>query len=245
MASQQGVKRLTREYKMIKENPPPYITAVPHEDYILLWHYVITGPPDTPYEGGQYHGTLLFPSEYPFKPPAIKMITPNGRFKENTRLCLSMSDFHPDTWNPSWSVATILTGLLSFMTGDEQTSGSINTGDAQKRLLARKSKAYNAKSNSAFQLMFPELVKKNLEDIELSKQIEESKEKDNRKYNYDKLEKEKAVSLDQIEDPEDRIRAELLSKQDKDQLASNSGRSGIMSWSFFILAIVLVICCLR
>ena len=26
-----------------------------------------------------------------------------------------MSDFHPGTWNPSWSVATILTGLLSFM----------------------------------------------------------------------------------------------------------------------------------
>ena len=38
-----------------------------------------------------------------------------GRFQPDTRLCLSMSDFHPSTWNPSWSVATILTGLLSFM----------------------------------------------------------------------------------------------------------------------------------
>lgn len=43
------------------------------------------------------------------------MITPTGRFKTNTRLCLSISDFHPDTWNPAWSVSTILTGLLSFM----------------------------------------------------------------------------------------------------------------------------------
>ena len=43
------------------------------------------------------------------------MITPNGRFATNKRLCLSISDFHPDTWNPAWSVATILTGLLSFM----------------------------------------------------------------------------------------------------------------------------------
>ena len=32
-----------------------------------------------------------------------------------SRLCLSISDFHPDTWNPAWSVSTILTGLLSFM----------------------------------------------------------------------------------------------------------------------------------
>ncbi len=53
------------------------------------------------------------------------------------RLCLSISDFHPDSWNPvsfsqllllflnitslywiyqqAWSVSTILTGLLSFM----------------------------------------------------------------------------------------------------------------------------------
>lgn len=43
------------------------------------------------------------------------MTTPNGRFKVNTKLCLSNTDFHPDTWNPAWSVSTILTGLLSFM----------------------------------------------------------------------------------------------------------------------------------
>jgi ubiquitin-protein ligase len=28
---------------------------------------------------------------------------------------LFVSDFHPASWNPAWSVATILTGLLSFM----------------------------------------------------------------------------------------------------------------------------------
>ena len=48
------------------------------------------------------------------------MITPNGRFQINTRLCLSISDFHPDTWNPAWSVATILTGLLSFMVRERE-----------------------------------------------------------------------------------------------------------------------------
>lgn len=30
------------------------------------------GPPDSPFAGGEYHGVLLFPSEYPFKPPGIK-----------------------------------------------------------------------------------------------------------------------------------------------------------------------------
>lgn len=79
---------------------------------ILEWHYVIEGPKDSPYYGGFYHGALIFTKEFPFKPPSIYMYTPNGRFKPNKRLCLSISDFHPDSWNPAWSVSTILTGLL-------------------------------------------------------------------------------------------------------------------------------------
>lgn len=43
------------------------------------------------------------------------MMTPSGRFQTDTRLCLSMSDFHPESWNPLWSVGSILMGLLSFM----------------------------------------------------------------------------------------------------------------------------------
>ena len=65
--------------------------------------------------GGYYHGKLVFPADFPFRPPSIYMITPSGRFQTNTRLCLSISDFHPDTWNPSWTVSTILMGLISFM----------------------------------------------------------------------------------------------------------------------------------
>lgn len=165
MVSRQAQKRLTKEYKSISANPPPFIEARPNEDNILEWHYVITGPPKTPYEGGQYHGMLRFPSDYPFKPPSISMVTPNGRFACNTRLCLSMSDYHPDTWNPAWSVLTILTGLLSFMTGSEETSGLIATSDKVKRKLAAESKAWNLAENSRFGATFPELVRRNAEDI--------------------------------------------------------------------------------
>jgi ubiquitin-conjugating enzyme E2 J2 len=39
-----------------------------------------------------YHGKIKFPEEYPFKPPGISMITPNGRFATNKKICMSMSD---------------------------------------------------------------------------------------------------------------------------------------------------------
>ena len=39
-----------------------------------------------------------FPPQYPFKPPSISLFTPNGRFQTNAKLCLSMTDFHPESW---------------------------------------------------------------------------------------------------------------------------------------------------
>lgn len=158
----------------------PYITAEPLPSNILEWHYVIKGPEDSPYHGGYYHGTLLFTKEFPFKPPSIYMVTPNGRFKTNKRLCLSISDFHPDTWNPAWSVATILTGewsiveashctydnddstfsvltgLLSFMLETTPTLGSCESTSYEKRKYARQSLEFNMK-NEVFCELFPEV----------------------------------------------------------------------------------------
>lgn len=147
MASKAANKRLTREYKNISENPPPYITAHPSESNILEWHYILTGPEDTPYHQGQYWGTLVFPSNYPFAPPAIRMHTPSGRFQPSTRLCLSISDFHPKSFNPAWEVSTILNGLLSFMTSEEMTTGSISSTTAERQYLAARSRWWNSTGN--------------------------------------------------------------------------------------------------
>lgn len=150
-------QRLKQDYLRLKKDPVPYITAEPLPTNILEWHYVVCGPENTPYEGGYYHGKLIFPSEFPFKPPSIYMLTPNGRFKINKRLCLSISDFHPDTWNPAWSVSTILTGLLSFMNEKSSTLGSVETSDHEKRQCAYNSLEYNLK-NKDFCDLFPEIV---------------------------------------------------------------------------------------
>lgn len=103
------------------------------------------------------------------------MITPSGRFQVNTRLCLSISDFHPDTWNPSWTVSTIIMGLISFMNGEYKfklifflneyssisetapTLGSINSSDSDRRALARRSIQFNL-ANKEFVDIFPELA---------------------------------------------------------------------------------------
>ncbi|CAI5984349.1 unnamed protein product [Closterium sp. NIES-65] len=140
-----------------KEEPPPHVRAKPNPADMLDWHFVLEGSPGTPYEGGWYHGRLRFPADYPFKPPSIMMLTPNGRFATSTRICMSMSDFHPETWNPMWSVASILTGLLSFMSDDAVTAGSIVASEADRRKLARLSMPNNCRS-PVFRKLFPDLV---------------------------------------------------------------------------------------
>ena len=159
MANDMCVRRLTRELKALKKDPleDPKITAVPNENNILEWHYVIEGVKGSQFEGGFYHGKLLFPKEYPLKPPSVIMLTPSGRFQTNRRLCLSMSDFHPESWNPMWSVSTILTGLSSFMMDSAPTLGSIETTWAQKRRCAQESLDFNVR-DPMFVKLFPEYV---------------------------------------------------------------------------------------
>jgi ubiquitin-conjugating enzyme E2 J2 len=144
MATPTATKRLTREYKALMENPTPYITAHPSDNNILEWHYVLTGPPDTPYDGGQYWGALTFPPNYPYAPPAIRMHTPSGRFQPSTRLCLSISDFHPKSFNPAWGVSTILNGVLSFMTSEEMTTGSVRASAQERKIFAARTRWWNS-----------------------------------------------------------------------------------------------------
>ncbi|CAH0380835.1 unnamed protein product [Bemisia tabaci] len=149
--------RLKQDYFRLKKDPVPYVVAEPLPSNILEWYYVVKGPDNSPYEGGMYLGRLVFPKEFPFKPPSIYMITPNGRFKTNTRLCLSISDFHPDMWNPAWSVGTILTGLLSFMLEKSPTLGSIETTLYDRKQFAIQSLEFNLKDRF-FCDLFPDLA---------------------------------------------------------------------------------------
>jgi ubiquitin-conjugating enzyme E2 J2 len=72
------------------------------------------------------------------------MHTPSGRFQPSTRLCLSISDFHPKSFNPAWEVSTILIGLLSFMTSEEMTTGSVGASEMERKWAANRSRWWNS-----------------------------------------------------------------------------------------------------
>ena len=104
-----SVKRIMSEAKELQECPAADFVAAPLDDNLFEWHFTLRGVAGTAFEGGRYHGRIMLPPEYPFKPPSIFLLTPNGRFETGRKICLSVSAHHPESWQPAWGVRTILT----------------------------------------------------------------------------------------------------------------------------------------
>lgn len=149
-----GTKRLAKEHKTLQKDTDPFFRAVATENDVRLWYFIIKGAEGTVYDGGYYMGKLVFPGKYPFKAPAVQMITPSGRFKTGMDLCLSISNYHPESWNPSWGARSVILGLHSFMSdeADPTTAGGITakqSGYTEEQLnterirLRKASKAFN------------------------------------------------------------------------------------------------------
>ncbi|XP_040986847.1 ubiquitin-conjugating enzyme E2 32 [Juglans microcarpa x Juglans regia] len=136
-----AVKRIMQEYKEMQSNPSDDFMSRPLEENVFEWQFAIRGPRDTEFEGGIYHGRIQLPAEYPLKPPSFMLLTPNGRFETQTKICLSISNHHPEHWQPSWSVRTALVALMAFMpTNPNGALGSLDYKKEERRDLAIKSR---------------------------------------------------------------------------------------------------------
>ena len=142
-----SVKRILREMAEMGEegeegsSAGPSFVAEPLEGNIFEWVFAVRGPPDTEFEGGVYMGRILLPQEYPYKPPAFLLLTPSGRFELNTKICLSISNHHPEHWQPSWSIRTALIALIAFFPSKPDGAlGSLDLSKAERRRLAAASR---------------------------------------------------------------------------------------------------------
>lgn len=149
MAPSPTIRRLlkeTQELSAAAKHPNPTFHAAPlSEDNLHEWHFTLLGPPaPSPYAGGIYHGRITLPPAYPMKPPNFRFLTPSGRFEVNREICLSISGFHEETWQPAWGVRLALTALRGFM-GEEGTAGQVGGLESPRPVrerLARESKGW-------------------------------------------------------------------------------------------------------
>ena len=93
-----SLRRIKADIRELSIDPSDQYHAAPLEHDMFEWHFTIRGAADTDFAGGIYHGRILLPPEYPFKPPNIVFLTPSGRFETGVKVCLSFSAHHPELW---------------------------------------------------------------------------------------------------------------------------------------------------
>ena len=123
-------KRLSGEEEWFPTHAPRGMCARPDSWNMLLWHFVIDGPENTPYEGGQYYGIVSFTERYPFSEPKIQILTPNGFVDEHW---LSVDKLLGRDWTPSTYIWDLLSGLRETMAGDRPYLGGDLMWDNQIR----------------------------------------------------------------------------------------------------------------
>ncbi|KAF9216654.1 hypothetical protein BGZ59_008687 [Podila verticillata] len=126
-----AVKRIMQEARELVQEPSTDFSASPLE------------AKDTEFEGGLYHGRILLPNNYPFAPPSLMFLTPNGRFELNKKVCLSITGYHPEYWQPAWGIRTVLVAVMGFLpTESKGAIGGLDTSVEARKALALRSKAW-------------------------------------------------------------------------------------------------------
>ena len=169
MASIIQKKRLANEVKIISQQPLHYCTAYPDESNPLIWYFLIKGQRGTDYhtatknkegkyvggEGGEYIGKIVHSPKYPAEPPDYYMLTPSGRYKVGSKICLTNSSYHKGDWSSTWNIVSILIAFYSIWLDDKEhgISHIVDTPE-NRRKMASESIGYNLKNNAEIYAKF-------------------------------------------------------------------------------------------
>jgi len=126
--SNTALRRLYAEHKQLIKNCPEGLVAHPvATTNMFLWNALISGPPDTCFEGGVFKTQLDFPNDYPLGPPTMKFLSPmyHPNVYSDGRVCISILhapgddplgyESSSERWSPVQSVEKILLSVISML----------------------------------------------------------------------------------------------------------------------------------
>ncbi|KAL5477864.1 hypothetical protein EMCRGX_G024715 [Ephydatia muelleri] len=124
----QGALLLRRQLIELQKRPVEGFSAgLVDDNDMYKWEVLIIGPPDTHYEGGYFKAHLIFPKEYPQRPPKMKFISEmwHPNVEKNGDVCISILhepgedkwgyEKAEERWLPVHTVETILISVISML----------------------------------------------------------------------------------------------------------------------------------
>ena len=122
-------KRLMKEYNDLTANPPEGI-VVTSDNPGMHWDVLMSGPKETPYEGGTFMVKIEFPDNYPFKPPKAKFVTKiyHPSIKQDSGdIC---QDIYEKDWVPTKTMKSVIDILKTMLVApDAETPLEVEIGN--------------------------------------------------------------------------------------------------------------------
>ncbi|KAI9026937.1 ubiquitin-conjugating enzyme 9 [Hyaloraphidium curvatum] len=113
--------RLSEERKQWRKDQPYGFWAKPAKaadgsQNLMEWHVGIPGKAGTSWEGGLYKLVMVFPEDYPQKPPKCRFTPPifHPNVYPSGTICLSILNEDQD-WKPAITVKQILLGIQDLL----------------------------------------------------------------------------------------------------------------------------------
>ncbi|KAK3751789.1 hypothetical protein QZH41_013259 [Actinostola sp. cb2023] len=113
--------------ELSKDPSDSFSAGLIDDDDLYKWEVLIVGPQDTFYEGGLFKAHLLFPKEYPQRPPKMRFISEmwHPNVHKNGEVCISILhepgedkygyEQASERWLPVHTVHSILISVISMM----------------------------------------------------------------------------------------------------------------------------------
>jgi ubiquitin-conjugating enzyme E2 Z len=118
----QATKRLMRDINAVQELKGQGIWYCEDESTITKGTAMIRGPKDTPYADALLFFSVEFPTDYPFSPPKVLILTSDGetRFHPNLyvqgKVCLSiLGTYSGPQWSGALSLNSVLLSILGLL----------------------------------------------------------------------------------------------------------------------------------
>ncbi|KAL2867887.1 E2 SUMO-conjugating protein UBC9 [Aspergillus lucknowensis] len=115
------LSRLTEERKQWRRDHPFGFYAKPHRTPqgvldLKRWECGIPGKSQTLWEGGLFKLDVIFPDEYPTKPPKCKFVPPlfHPNVYPSGTVCLSILN-EDEAWKPAITIKQILLGIQDLL----------------------------------------------------------------------------------------------------------------------------------
>mmetsp|Transcript_2609 Transcript_2609/g.5661 ORF Transcript_2609/g.5661 Transcript_2609/m.5661 type:complete len:394 (+) Transcript_2609:95-1276(+) len=130
-------KTKTKKASSVDSRSPTIMCLGPITTNLRQWHFSFRGAGEGVYSQGIYHGQIILPKDYPLSPPSVQMWTPSGRFIPGKDICLSASNYHPESWTPRWSIQGIVNALRLHMLSPPNEIGGMQSTHDKGTELAR------------------------------------------------------------------------------------------------------------